>query len=179
MGGATVSFTPGQLLHHNVVYHNVLRWNILGLCNLAIVQLHVLLISPSLLLRSLNLLIQNGLILRGITMVVLMALTGKIGLRGDSVEGRKSLALGVVDVHVLELWFEHAGQLFKLLLRDILLGRHFIEHRLLFLMFLETDIYAVFNNIGVVFAFRDFGCLFDVCSDLCNFLVDISLFRVV
>ena len=86
--GGTVSLTPGQLLHHNIVHHNVLGWNVLGLCHLlAIVHLHGLLISPSLILRSLNLLIQYGLILGGITMVILMTLTGKIGLRGDSVEG--------------------------------------------------------------------------------------------
>lgn len=112
--GAAVSLTPGQLLHDNIVYHNVLGWNELGLCNLAIVHLHVLLISPSLILGSLHLLIQYGLILGGITMVILMALTGKIGLGGDSVEGRKSLALRLVDVHVLELWFVDAGQLLEL-----------------------------------------------------------------
>lgn len=47
-------------------------------------------------------------------------------------------------------------------------------------MLLETDIYAVFNNIGVEFSvFRGFCCLFGVCSDLCNFLVDIGLLGVV
>lgn len=47
-------------------------------------------------------------------------------------------------------------------------------------MFLETDIYAVFNNIVVIFIFLNDYCYFvDVWSDLFNFLVDISLLGVV
>ena len=80
------------------------------------VHVHVLLICPSLILGFLHLLIQYGLklVLGGIKMVILMAVNGKIGLGGDSVEGRKSFALRLVDVHVLELWFVDAGQLLEL-----------------------------------------------------------------
>ena len=174
---AGISFALSQLLHHNIVYHNVLWRDVLGLC---VVKLHVLLVVSPLVLCSLDLLVEHGLILGGITMLVLMALTGKIGLRGDSVEGRKSLALRLVDVHVLELWLVDAGQLFELQLSYVLPGRHFLEHRLFLLVLLEADVNAVFYDFVVIFSIlNDFSLLFALSSDVDNFLVDMSLMGVV
>lgn len=174
---ASIPFALRQLLHHNIVYHNVLWRDILGLC---VVKLHVLLVVSSLVLCSLDLLVEHGLILRGITMLVLMTLTGKIGLRGDSVEGRKSLALRLVDVHVLELWLIDAGQLFELQLSYVFPGRHFLKHRLFLLMLLEADVNAMFHNLVVIFTiFHDFSLFFALSSDVDYFLVDMSLMGVV